>query len=92
MTGTGLGPPFRQLAVNLSWIPTHSSVWHARIAAVSGSVLADGFGLVGYAVRPPSMMRIAGLLLVVIGVLMVAKFSGGGAEPVIQDPMSANES
>ena len=59
---------------------------------VSGSVLADGFGLVGYAVRPPSMMRIAGLLLVVIGVLMVAKFSGGGAEPVIQDPMSANES
>ena len=52
---------------------------------VSGSVIADGFGLVGYAIRPPSILRIVGLLLVVVGVIMVAKFNSDGSEPIIDE-------
>lgn len=58
---------------------------------VSGSVVADGFGLVGYAVRPPSMLRIAGLVLVVVGVIMVAKFNSGGIDPTLEKPASITD-
>ena len=51
---------------------------------VSGSLLVDGFGLVGYAQRTPSMVRVVGLGLIVVGVVLavLAKDGGGAADPV----------
>ena len=37
---------------------------------VFGSLTADTFGLVGYAVRPPSLLRITAFVLIVAGVVL----------------------
>jgi len=58
---------------------------------VSGSVVVDGFGLVGYSVRPPSVMRILGLVLVVVGVVMVARFDSSSSEPIIDEQVTTKQ-
>ncbi|MAJ47546.1 MAG: hypothetical protein CBC35_09890 [Planctomycetes bacterium TMED75] len=59
---------------------------------VSGSLLVDGFGLVGYVQRTPSVLRILGLGFIVLGVVLAVLAKDSGVSPPTPATLEADES
>ena len=53
---------------------------------IVGSISVDSFGLAGYPVRVPSVVRIVGLCLIVVGVLLATASMGKSPAPKPHDP------
>ena len=57
-----------------------------------GSLLVDGFGLVGYVQRTPSVLRILGLGFIVLGVVLAVLAKDSGVSPPTPATLEADES
>ncbi len=75
VTGGFMGAFFVASAVVIAPVLGAGTMMCWMIAGqMAASILLDHFGLIGYAVRDASPMRIFGVLLVVAGAVIIEKF------------------